>query len=361
MSIRRAFGHSVRLGVAVAFLIGCQSNPAVSPAGPTAASPNGGLHMLESGAPLSVIEPSKVGAMRKPGSPLPGWMKLAPASVSHGFVFVSQFNLTVVNEYSKNNKNNAPPICQITGQTAVNGIGVDSTRNLWVPQGGQLTGVTTEFAPNCGGSLLQINDKDGQPAAIAFDSKANVYILNILGPNVFPGNIDVYAPGATKTSRVLRGDTNDLEPFDEVIDAHDDLYMVYNDPFTNKGHVIKFAGGHNPATPLPMAIGFPGGLAIDSADNLLVVDQDAVDVAVYAPPYTGQAIATFKLQADSIPCRFDRSGTHLYCSDFTNGTVDVYNYDASNPGATAYAYSFNNGIQRGSANAGVALSPAPPN
>jgi hypothetical protein len=360
MHHRKPFWRAIQASIAVLFLAGCQNNPAIAPGGKTSALPNSRFLARESGAPISVIEPSKAQTKRKPGLPLPRWMKPAPASAHHGFVYVSQFNLTIVNEYAKNDKQNGPPICQITGQPFVNGIGVDSGRNLWVPQGGQLTGVTTEFAPNCGSALLQIHDKDGQPAAIAFDSKANVYVLNILGRNVFPGNIDVYAPGATKPTRVLR-DSNALEPFDEVIDAHDNLYMVYNDPTTNKGHVIEFARGRNPASPLPMTIGFPGGLAIDSADNLLVVDQDAVNVAVYAPPYTNPAIATFSLQADSIPCRFDRSGKQLYCSDFTNGTVDVYNYSASNPGATSYAYSFNNGIQPGSANAGVALSPAPPN
>jgi hypothetical protein len=360
VGFRKELGRSIQLVVAVAVLSGCQSSTAVAPAATTAAHPNGRLFARESDAPLSVIEPFKARAMREPGSPLPSWMKFAPTSAHRGFVFVSQFNLSIVNEYAKNNAKNAPPICQISGQPFVNGIGVDRARNLWVPQGGQLTGVTTEFAPDCGSARLQIQDKDGQPAAIAFDSKADVYILNILGRNVFPGNIDVYAPGATKPTRVLR-DSNALEPFDEVIDAHDNLYMVYNDPTTNKGHVIAFARGRNPASPLPMAIGFPGGLAIDSADDLLVVDQDAVDIAVYAPPYTNPAIATFALQADSIPCRFDRSGKLLYCSDFTNGTVDVYTYDPSNPGATSYAYSFDNGIQPGSANAGIALSPAPAN
>jgi hypothetical protein len=360
MNILKSYVRALQASAALLIVAGCQANQLPTPAGQRAALPDGRFSAGASGAPLSVIEPSKARAVRRPGSPLPDWLKVAPASAGHAFVFVSQFNLTFVNEYAKYNKMNAPPICQTTGQPYVNGIGVDTSRNLWVPQGGQLSGVTTEFAPNCGRAILQIQDKDGQPAAVSFDSKKDVYILNILGPNVFPGNIDVYTPGATKPTRVLR-DNNALEPFDEVIDAHDNLYMVYNDPTTNKGHVIEFARGHNPSSPLPMTLGFPGGLAIDAADNLLVIDQDAVNVAVYAPPYTNPAIATFRLQADSIPCRFDRSGKRLYCSDFTNGTVDVYAYDASHPGATTYAYSFNNGIQPGSANAGVALSPAPPN
>ena len=111
----------------------------------------------------------------------------------------------------------------------------------------------------------------------------------------------------------------------------------------------------------PLSLGFPGGITFDSSGNLLVVDQDAVNVAAYKPPFTGAPIATFPLKADSVPCRFAHAGTLLYCADFTLATVDVYNYHPSNPGSTTYAYSFSNGIQPKSANAGIALSPAPPN
>lgn len=358
MTVPKSLAVALQATVAIAILAGCQSAPTAAPTSQTLSA--GRTYNRLAGGPLSVIEPSRIASIRKPGSPLPKWVKLEARTASQDYAYVSQFNLTIVNEYAKHNVNNAPPLCQITNQPYVNGVGVDSSGNFWVPQGGIFTGITTEFAPNCGSALLTIPDMHGQPAAIAFDSKSNVYVLNIMGPSGPPGNIDVYAPGAKTPMTVLR-DSNASEPFDEVIDAADNVYMVYNDIFTNKGHVIEFVGGVNPSTPLPMSIGFPGGLAIDSADNLLVTDQDAVNVSVYAAPFTGPAIASFHLKADSIPCRFGHYGKLLYCSDFVNGTVDVYKYDASNPSATAYYYSFNNGIQPRSANAGIALSPAPRN
>jgi len=287
-------------------------------------------------------------------------MRAAPAGARGSDAYVSQFNLTFVSEYPAKNKNNGAPTCQIQGQPYVSGIGVDVSGNVWIPQGAPSSSVTTEFAPNCGKALFSIPDTDGQPAAIAFDSKHNVYVENIMGTssNIL-GSIDVYKP-RSKTPATVLTDSSSFLWFDEAIDALDNVFAVYSDP-NNKGHVIEFAGAKNPSKDLPMSLGFPGGVTFDSAGNLLVVDQDARNVSVYAPPFTGPAAAKFALQADSVPCKFNHSMKQLYCADFTNASIDVYNYDASNPGSTKYAYSFSNGIQRGSENAGIALSPAPPN
>ncbi|MBV9647794.1 MAG: hypothetical protein JO043_10050, partial [Candidatus Eremiobacteraeota bacterium] len=242
----------------------------------------------------------------------------------------------------------------------VNGLGVDKAGNVWIPQGGVQTGTTTEFAPNCGKALFAIPDTDGQPAAVAFDTQGNVYVENIMGAGSNAvGNIDVYAPGA-KTPKTVLTDSSSFLWFDEAIDARDNVFAIYSDPY-NKGHVIEFPHGQNPVKPLPISLGFPGGVTFDSKGNLLVVDQDARNVSVYEAPYSGPPFATFPLQADSVPCKFAHNLRQLYCADFTNASIDVYAYDPANPAATAYAYSFTNGIRRGSQNAGIALAPAPRN
>jgi sugar lactone lactonase YvrE len=331
--------------------------PAGAPLSPSAAA-IASLHAPArlSGGPTSITRATGRSAMLTPGATRPAWMRLAGNVRAQAYV--SQFNLTTVSDYREHNKKNAPPRCEIGNEPYVNGIGVDASGNLWVPSGGEFTGVTTEFAPNCGKALFSIADTNGQPGAVAFDSKGTVYIENISGTSSdFLGSINVYAPGKKKPSTTLT-DASSFLWFDEAIDSADNVYAVYSDVY-NKGHVIEFAGGKNPATDLPMTLGFPGGLAFDGAGNLLVVDQDAESVSVYAPPFTGPAIATFRLQADSVPCRFARGAKQLYCADFTNASIDVYAYDASNPGATSYLYSFTNGIQKGSENAGIALAPAP--
>jgi len=281
-------------------------------------------------------------------------MVFAPSSLK-SFAYVSQFNETVVNEYAPVNKKNPPPLCQITGQSIVNGIGVDAAENLWVPAGGDFRGTLTEFAPNCGAKLFSINDTNGQAAGIAFDRKHNIYLLNIVD-SAQNGNIDVYAPGATQPKTVLQ-DTQSFRFFDEAIDAAGNVYVAWAD-FNNKGHLDEFAGGSNPVTHLSFSFGFPGGLTLDPKGNLLVIDDDALRVEVLAPPFTGNPVASFPIKGASSPCRFTRTGTELYCSDYAASSVDAYRYDAAKPSATSYLYSFNNGITPGGANAGLAISPA---
>jgi hypothetical protein len=310
--------------------------------------------------PASVVSPL---ASRRPtaNAPLPSWMRLGPMT-GKGRIYVSMFNYTNVNEYVARNTKNAPPLCQIQNQTYVNGIGVDASLDLWVPNAyASGLGFTAVFAPNCGKQLFTIADKDGQPAGVVFNRKGNVYIENIYGPpsHLLSGNVDVYKVKSRHKARVLT--YNDPRTYiwsDEALDAGGDLFVVYSDIY-NKGHVIEFPGGKNPATVLPISLGFPGGLTFDSAGNLLVGDQDTAKISVYAPPFTGSPSATFSLKAPSVSCRFNLPRTHLYCSDFTNGSVDFYAYSSTNPGGTKYLYSFNNGIPRNANNTGIALAPPP--
>ncbi len=333
-------------------LAGCAGSGAQTIGG--SAVPSGTQHAAGRYAAFDLSRPLSVTRHVLGSNLRPSWMRFAPASAK-ATVYVSQFSGNTVNDYARRNKKNAPPLCQVNDQTDVNGIGVDRSGNLWVPVGGEFTGVVDEFGPSCGSQLFSIQVANGQPAAIAFDDKANVYVLNILDAD-FEGNIDVYVPGGTQPTTVL-GDKESFRFFDEAIDASTNVYVAWADVY-NKGHLDEFAGAADPVIHLPFEYGFPGGVALDTKGNLLVVDDDAILVDVLAPPYTGTPIATFPLKAASIPCRFTKPGAELYCSDYANSSVDVYRYDANRPGATTYLYSFNNGIARGAQNAGIAIAPA---
>ncbi len=334
---------------AAAVLTGCQgggSNVSTPPA-PVAPQQRGAV-------PLSPINPTV-----RTGAPIallpPAWYRPAPEALTAN-AYVSLFNYTYVNEYPAPNRKNAGPLCQIQNQPYVNGLAVDSAKNFWVPQGGVNSGTTTEFAPGCGKTLLAIPDSDGQPGAVAFDAGHNVYVENIIGASG-PGSIDVYAPGATKPTKTLR-DNSAFRWFDLAIDRSGNVFVAYADVY-NLGHVIEFP--HGKSSPLALqSLGFPGGVVLDSAGHLLVVDQDARNVSVYAAPFNGKPLATFGLKADSVPCRFNHRRTLLYCADYGNASIDIYKYSAADPGGTTYLYSFNKGIPKNSANAGIALAPAAP-
>ena len=109
-----------------------------------------------------------------------------------------------------------------------------------------------------------------------------------------------------------------------------------------------------PGAVLPAtAIGtdFPGGIMIDRADNLLLIDQDKRSIFVFAPPYASRPFKTIVLKGQSLYCAPGLRQVRLYCMDVMFGSVDVYTY----PGGS-YVYSYNNGMEANSA-IGIAIQP----
>ena len=299
------------------------------------------------GHPLSLTKPGVELAGR------PAWMRFAPAA-QRATVYVSQFNRPAVLDFPSRDRKNRPPLCRVSVPTAVNGIGLDASGNLWAPVGGDNSGTVDVFAPDCGAQLSSFQVSNGQPAGVAFDAAGDAYVLNIIDANG-NGNINVYAPGSTQPKTIL-ADAKAFRFFDETIDASDDVFVSWADPL-NKGHLDEFAAASNPPIALPFQYGFPGGVALDRKGNLLVADNDALRVNVLAPPYTGNPFASFPLEGASVPCRFGQKARLLYCSDYAASSVDVYRYDAAAPGSTKYLYSFDNGIAHGADNAGIAIAP----
>ena len=317
---------SVATGVALVAAAGCSGGGTPSTVVPSSAV-----------VPLAV---SRSGAL----SPVPFGIDRAPrhrlnlravSDASVGFLYVGQFSATPVQEYHLTNVKNKPPLCSLPGQ-GVNGIAVDQSGNLWVPNGtGGGQGYTQEYAPHCGAAMLQIADSNGQPADAAFDRHHNIYILNIFGVSGKPGSIDVY----DHTGNALR--TLSDPSFNELIgigiDAHDNAF-VSNRTSSGSATVEEFPHGKMPGMVLGgIQLGLPGAPQLDRNDNLIITDWNSYTLNVYAPPYTASPTIT-PMVGLSLWCPLDRAQTHLYCADL-GGSVDVYRY----PGG-AYDYSFTNGL-----------------
>ena len=266
-----------------------------------------------------------------------------PATVK-GQIFVSAYNSsssTPVNDYNANNNKNKGTICQITSVgEGINAMGVDGADELWVPQGlDPKSGVAdiVSYAPNCGAQGVTLSDSKGQPAGIGFASDGTRYVNNILGPSSSAGNVAVYAKGKTKPSRYL---TNSAIFYANGIgvDSKGNVYLSFFTQASTTG-VMEFAGGQMPGKVLKnVKNGAPGAIAFDKSDNLIITDDSAVTLNVYAPPYT-KAPKTYPLQGHSPQCSLNKAQTNLACADKTNTSVDVYSYPAGK-----YLYSFNNGL-----------------
>jgi hypothetical protein len=239
-----------------------------------------------------------------------------------GYLYVGQFSGTPVQEYHLDNKRNKAALCSLSG-TSINGIAVDSFGNLWVPNGtGGGAGYTQEYSPNCGETLLNIADPNGQPADVGFDRQHHIYILNIFGVAGAPGSIDVY----NDTGTLLR--TLTYSTFNELIgiatDSNDNIFVSNRDS-QGDADVVEFPHGKMPGTLLSgIVLGLPGAPQFDRSNNLIITDWNNYTQNVYAPPYNGSPTVT-PMQGLSLWCPLNRNEAHLFCANL-GGSVDVYAY-----------------------------------
>lgn len=313
---------------------------------------------------------------------VPKWARFAARDADHGSKEVlwaaGETSSNPIGEYAVPDKSNNGPICETPDVSGVNNLGIDLKGNLWVPSAnnGPVTGFTQEY--NCNGGIgSMIPDKSGQPSDVAFDSKGNIYVGNVVDfygngfGNYIPvsGTADVYNSGGTWLG-VLSDPTffaphvpgyiiwNSLTGI--AVDAHDNCYLAHQDN-TGGGEVVEFPGckparhGKVLGGPHPWN---PGKPEFDSADNLIISDFASFGyysiwyVSIYAPPYDKPALRSFPLYGPAISCPLSLDQARVYCGNFINGTIDVYAYKTG-----TYLYSFNNGLQTYGVD-GLALAPA---
>jgi hypothetical protein len=273
-------------------------------------------------------------------------------------IFVGQFGSTAslpgeVNDYNGNNKKNGKPICTIGNLTGVNGIEVDSTSELWIPNE-TVSGVNqvTSQAPHCGKAGVVLQDPNGQPADIAFAASGIRYVSDIVSNGSAAGDISIYPKGATSPSGKLTN-KNVFLSLGVAVDSKGNVYQSYLESGSTTGGLLEYAKGKMPAKQLKgVKITVPGTLIIDKNDNLILTDDSANTLDTYAPPYT-KPPATFPLEGESIQCSLNKAESNVACADAANNAVDVYAYPAG-----TYMYSFNKGLNSSLTTIGIAQDPA---
>ena len=342
-----------RLALGVAFLFtsltacaGFQSTNAVDSRN-QAVTPQWVEHyqpMLASDGARSVLpEGFKSSASRPP------WMKSPPEgneATRQPHIAVAQFGGSSVLWFDLNDKKNKPPIdCEPASST--NGIAIDRTGNLWVPDG--RTNTTTEYAPNCGSAKLTIADSTGEPADVGFNGRDRVYILNLNNVSG-PPTVQFYNSTSGKRLGTL-SDPSFHNLFGLGTDQLGNVF-VSNLTTSNVGTVIEFPHGRMPGSQLSgVSLGLPGAPTFDSANNLIITDWLRETIDVFSPPYSGSP-TTAPLMGSSIWCKLSHEQSHLYCGDADRGSVDVYAY----PG-NAYKYSYTAGLSPSGLVTGVAAAP----
>ncbi|HEV3153153.1 MAG TPA: hypothetical protein VGZ02_05070 [Candidatus Baltobacteraceae bacterium] len=227
------------------------------------------------------------------------------------------------------------------------------------------------------------------PNALAVDTKGNLWVVNVDGRNVAE-----YAPGSTKPSfKITRGlnnpltvavgndgtvyisDINDTTGAGKIfefpehqitpsftislpaaviglaVDAKNNVFATTANLSTGASRVLEFAPKSTKGTDLGIKLKFAGRMAVDSKDNLIIIDQTAPAVEVFAPGSNKPSNEITSGFTDPFGVALNHDSTRLFVGDGAGDTINVYTY----PGLK-----FLNKIARTAATFGVAVNPPAP-
>lgn len=285
----------------------------------------------------------------------PDWMKPGNDAVAaSSYTDVGQ-QWAPINLYPTSNRRNRAAICKILAPRAYpQGMTTDRLGTLYVTGAwGQHYGVAT-FGPNCGSKGKVFDD----PYGIADDPVVDggLLYLSTLANGGEPGSMEVYRLGGGSKPVRKFSDPSVVKGIGVAVDSHHNLFWSSTTDWWSGGEVVKFPNGKAPGIVLQstkIGADFPGGVIVDSADNLLLVDQSANAIYVYAAPYNAPPFSLIALKGTAVYCTLTRNQKRIYCLDYQYGSVDAYSYPAGR-----YLYSYSNGIEADLDPVGIAIQPA---
>lgn len=221
----------------------------------------------------------------------------------------SSFSVTV---YGAGVTGDVAPIRTISG--AATGLQfpiyarVDANGILYVSnagRGGPFSTIT-EYAAGANGNVAPIRALAFQdpttglhcffPGPLALDAAGDLFVAS--NPGSAPGEVAMYAPGATdctKPLHVLRGAPRLMSPSGLAFGAAGGL--VVSDVGSPLGEVVEFSpGAKDSSTPLTTISGIathllrPAGVAVDSAGSIYVANTAGNSVTVFASTAVGNAV-----------------------------------------------------------------------
>ena len=297
-----------------------------------------------SGAPEPPSNPAAFAAYRAPFD--------EPATDAE--LYVSSFKATSIAGYAAPNRNNRGPVCTVPGLREVNGIGVDPSGTVWVPQQTSPTGpeFIASFGRHCGPRGVVLTDLTGFPFGIAFGSQGTKYVQNVQDFGSKPGEVVVYAHGATSPTGTLSDPAFTLVNAVGV-DRNDNVFVMYV-THDQTAAITEFPKGKMPGKPLRgfKMPGVPGGTLLFDAHRRLVVDNLSTrNVSIFAPPYDGSP-QRFRLRGTSWQCALNPAETRIACADYENGVIDIYAYPSGE-----FLYDISTGLLAVETVVGVAYDP----
>ena len=337
-------GRLVALALSASQMASCSAGFEPKPLRPDSASSLPSYVRRSSSATASVQEntPSAIPPALRARIQLgvyPAWMRTAGDAIfDDGYTYVGQEFGKTINQYPTNNPNNLAPRCTIpNADYGPLGMTTDKLGTLYFTADFiRARGIAT-YRPNCGGPGPRYIETAGNPQDPVVDGGI-LYLTTLFGYNQgYPAEIVVFSTvsGAAADPTPLRELSYPIATtgLGVAVDSHHNLFWSAASQNYNDGFVVEFANGQMPGRLLSatkLGTDYPGGVVIDHANNLLLIDQNKTSIFVFAPPYTSRPFETIVLKGNSLYCALGLRQVRLYCTDVQYGSVDVYTYPGGN-------------------------------
>ena len=320
--------------LAVALLLaGCSGSTVPGTAGSAAASGNA----TQFGAPASIR------IARHPNvSHRKGW--LSPQAIGARVIYVSDFSNSAIEIYPQGQTNPAP-IGEITdGISGPLGNFVSKNGTLYVANAGNST--ITEYPPGQTTPSVTLSTDLNYPISVAVDDRGTV-----AAGEFGAGTILEFPKGSSSPTVQI---TLLTDPEQLAFDKARHLYAAWNvNGGSNlQGHASICRRLRAICADQGIVIGESGGMAIDSAGNMILGDQTNQVINVYAPGSSTPSRTISTTGRDPYKFELNRSEKKLYVADIANGVVAIYNYATG-----AFEGTISNGLTSAW---GVSLSPPAP-
>ena len=347
--------------VAAGLLAGCSgSGPSMNPAATGSGTPQTRqtrVHIAPQWSANASVLPAELrplGRLPLHGQPNPTFSPVP------GGIYVSEFYSTDIYAYQRGNTGNNPPTCTIGNVLFPNDIASDTRGDVIDPDGGSKTIQIFKGSGKCGSLIGTINDPYGQPVDASSQNAQNktIAVANIFSTFQGGGTISLCTMKQGCTSNLTN--PNMYEVIGVAMSRQGDCWATSYD-HGGTAHLTYFQGcSGSGQSATGWANGYPGGLDIDKAGNIVSLDPYNSQVYVYSGcnPACSIVGGPFPLQGQAVYGHLNRQNMALATADFQYGQVDVYRYHTwQKLQNIKYLYSFNNGLNANDEVLGAAFAP----
>jgi hypothetical protein len=200
------------------------------------------------------------------------------------------------------------------------GMDMDSKGDLWVASTGSYQ--VNEYTPGTYTASTVLSDPNEFPVSVAVCPNGTVYVMNAYNVSFGPGDIEIYAAGATSPSGTI-SDANIYVPYFAACDANNVLWFDYAN--FNFYTAVASYDGSTVTEYGTLNIGFPGGIRVGKNGTTLGIDDQYEGVELFtksdvsAGPY-------FTLPVSDVPVSFsfNKKQTDVWVADY--GQTDALEY-----------------------------------